>query len=127
MFGSAKEAKDFFVARIVEQAARETVALTEPERIMLHFTEQGDFDAPLDVIQQFEEQFDSDEYESKIARLLANAYKHDVEQAKKSGGPYSKEMYQAAYEVLRKEDHYILVMINQSIGDQLRKKFLGFF
>lgn len=127
MFGSAKEAKQFFVERIVEQASREGVGLSDLEKTMLYFTEQGDFDSPLDFAERFDEQYDMEEYEGKIARLLTNAYKHDLRQAKESGSGYSKEMYQAAYEVLSKEDHYLLVMIDQSIGPQLGKKFLGLF
>ena len=40
-FPSAREAKEFLVARIVEEARREGVPLSEVERKMLYFSETG--------------------------------------------------------------------------------------
>jgi hypothetical protein len=38
-FGSAREAKEFLVSKIIEQAQREGVPVSEVERKMLYFTE----------------------------------------------------------------------------------------
>lgn len=68
---------------------------------------------------QFDRTYDQDEYEQKIASLVKGTYKcilrdHD--------GEY--ERWQAAVHLLRKQDHYILVMIDLAAlrprGDQLK-------
>ena len=59
------------------------------------------------VYEEFEREYDQDEYERKIARLVEGASRH----ARKE----SREEYDdwwAAIRLLRKEDHYILVMID---------------
>ena len=40
-FGSAREAKEFLISRIVDQAQRDGVPLSEVERKMLYFSETG--------------------------------------------------------------------------------------
>jgi hypothetical protein len=40
-FHSGREAKEFLISRIVEEAQRENIPLSEIERKMLYFTESG--------------------------------------------------------------------------------------
>jgi len=40
-FQSAREAKEFLISRIVEEAQRENIVLSESERKMLYFSETG--------------------------------------------------------------------------------------
>jgi len=57
-----------------------------------------------------------DEYESKIGALLASAYNRDV--ASDSG---MKAVWKEAYSKLNEGDHYIAVILEQSLGRKLRK------
>ena len=71
-FASAREAKEFLVARIAEEAQREGVPLSEVERKMLYFTETA-WTLPdiMEVNDQFDREYDAAEYEKKIADLSA--------------------------------------------------------
>jgi hypothetical protein len=119
-FQSAREAKEFLILRIVAEAQRENVLLSDVERKMLYFSETG-WTLPdiMDAYDAFERDYDSRKYERKIAKLIRRADKH----ARKE----SAEIYQSwwsAIRFLRKEDHYISVMVTiaglRPAGDQLR-------
>jgi hypothetical protein len=119
-FRSAKEAKEFLVSRIALEAEREGAPLSEIERKMLYFTESG-WTLPdmASVSEEFDNAYNQNEYEKKIAGLIRKAAKHDHRE--------SREEYDAwwsAIRFLKKGDHYILVMIGiaglRPAGDQLR-------
>jgi hypothetical protein len=119
-FRSAREAKEFLVSRIVLEAEREGAPLSEVERKMLYFTESG-WTLPdmASISEEFDNRYNQNEYEKKIARLIRKAAKHDHRE--------SREEYDgwwSAIRVLKKGDHYILVMIGiaglRPAGDRLR-------
>jgi hypothetical protein len=121
-FASARDAKEFLVGRIVDEAQREGVSLSEVERNMLYFSE-SDW-APPDIVdtnRQFELECDQPEYERKIAALVRNASKRARKEDKQEFDAWSD-----AIDNLSKEDHYLLVMIEQAgqgvrpQGDRLR-------
>jgi hypothetical protein len=126
-FGSPLEAKEFFVAKIVEQAQREGTSFSELERKMLYFTETGSDAKPeyMEVIAQFSEQYDDSKYEQKVGGLLKRAFETDLKQA--TDRTEAQDTWRSAFELLRTEDHYILVMIEQAFGGRLRKKLFGLF
>ncbi|HXW90811.1 MAG TPA: hypothetical protein VEK33_09720 [Terriglobales bacterium] len=109
-FGSAREAKEFLISRIVEEAQRESVVLSEPERKMLYFSETG-WTLPdmSTVAKEFDSTHDWKDYEKKIARLIRNAAKRARKQS-----PADYDDWSQAILRLKKEDHYILVMIRQA-------------
>jgi hypothetical protein len=119
-FHSGREAKEFLISRIVAEAQRENVLLSEVERKMLYFTESGwtlpDMTA---VSEDFDSEYDQNKYEKKIARLIRNAAKHD---RKESRDEYDE--WWSAIRFLKREDHYISVMVGiaglRPAGDQLR-------
>jgi len=128
-FNNAVEAKEFFVSRIVTEAVRENAPLSDLEKRTLYFTETGS-DAKqeyLDDVAEFEDQHDDREYEQKIARLLKKAYDYDSAHPEELGVEDAGQTYWSAYEVLRREDHYILIMIDEALGWKLRKKLFGIF
>src|ERR1700730_16782740 len=88
-YAQSRDAKEFLIARIVREVEIEGVPLSEVERKMLYFSETH-WTLPdiWDVNDAFGREYNSDEYESKIARLIQNARARS-----------------------RKEDHYLLVMI----------------
>ena len=119
-FHSGREAKEFLISRIVAEAERENAPLSEVERKMLYFTESG-WTLPdiAEVSEDFDRQYDQNEYEKKIAKLIRKAAKHDRRE--------SHDEYKAWWDAIRflkKGDHYILVMIAiagiRPAGDQLK-------
>lgn len=69
-----REAKEYLIGRIVDEAQRENVPLSEIERKMLYFTESA-WTLPdiMDVAEKFDEEYDQPEYERKIASLVGHA------------------------------------------------------
>lgn len=106
-FRSGQEAKEFLIAKIVSEAQCENIPLSEVERKMLYFTETG-WTLPdiVKVAEDFEREYDQDQYEQKIAKLVANAARHI-----RNGPRDDYDRWWAAIRFLQREDHYILVMI----------------
>jgi hypothetical protein len=119
-FHSGQEAKEFLIANIVGEAQRDNIALSEVERKMLYFTETG-WTLPdiMNVSEDFDRDYDQDEYEQKISKLVAKADK-----AIRKGPRDDYDRWWAAIRFLEREDHYITVMIRlaglRPRGDQLR-------
>ena len=61
------------------------------------------------VSEKFDHEYNQDEYEEKITRLIKGAAIHDHQQ---SAGQY--DLWWDATRLLKKEDHYILVMIDRA-------------
>jgi hypothetical protein len=101
---SPQEAKEFRVAQIVLQAERDGVSLTEVERRMLYFSET-DWTLPdiAEVNEEFGRDYDQDEYEKKIGRVIGDALKQARHEGKQSSDNSSD-----AIRILRKGDHYLL-------------------
>jgi len=125
-FATGREAKEFLIAKIVEEASLEGVSLSEIERKMLYFTETA-WTLPdiMQVNDEFDRDYDQGKYEKKIARLIKNAGRR----ARKN----SREDYAtflSAIRRLKREDHYILVMVQQAglrpPGDRLKLWGTGF-
>ena len=119
-FHSGREAKEFLISEIVAEAQRENVPLSEVERKMLYFTESG-WTLPdiMKVSEDFDREYDQDEYEQKIAKLVGRADKYI-----RKGPRDDYDRWWASIRFLQREDHYILVMIRlaglRPRGDQLR-------
>jgi hypothetical protein len=112
IFATAREAKEYLVGRIVEEARRVGVPLSEIETKMMYFSETA-WTLPnmLEVNEAFEQNYDEAEYEQKIAGLIrgfrAEARERDT-----------KELvaWDEAVRVLSREDHYLLVLIGVAEG-----------
>jgi hypothetical protein len=119
-FHSGREAKEFLISQVVEEAQRENIPLSEVERKMLYFTESG-WTLPdmMKVYEDFDREYDQPKYEKKIAKLVTKANRRI---RKGSGDDYAR--WWEAIRFLRREDHYISVMIGiaglRPAGDQLR-------
>ena len=91
---NTKQAKDFLVQQVVEQAALECVPLTDIEKRMMYFTND-----------ELEGWYETWEYEARISRLLHHSYKRlrdeDTEGATN---------WRQAIGALRGDDHYLLVL-----------------
>ncbi len=75
------EAKEFLVARIVEEAMRLRVALSDIERQMLYFSEQSETLPHMpEIAAKFRAEYDAEKYEPKITRLSRSAYRHETKE-----------------------------------------------
>jgi len=119
-FHGGREAKEFLISEIVAEAQRENAPLSEVERKMLYFTESG-WTLPdiMKVNEDFDCEYDQDEYEHKIAKLVVNADRR-IRESSREG----YDRWWAAIRFLQREDHYISVMTGlaglRPRGDQLR-------
>ena len=78
---------------------------------MMYFTEGEDaIENPIGLNEEFEAQYNTPDYETKIARLLGRAYKR-----LKKEDPDIAQTWDAAIKELKKGDHYILVMWRERI------------
>jgi hypothetical protein len=103
---NVREAKDFLVQKTAEQAALQDVPLSDLERRMMYFTETGECpEDPVALNDAFEAGCKTQQYETKVAKLMAHAYR----QLKKDN-PSAVQTWDEAIKLLRKGDHYILVL-----------------
>lgn len=69
-----REAKDFLIQHTAEQASLEGVPLSDLEKRMMYFTESGYVpEDPIKLNDEFEADYNTAEYEAKIARLTHHA------------------------------------------------------
>lgn len=109
-FSSSREAKEFLVSEIVAEAQRENVSLSEIERKMLYFSETAwTLPDAMEVNDQFDRDYDQAKYEKKIARLIRNAAKRTRKES-----PKDFTLLMSAIRKLKKEDHYISVMVGSA-------------
>lgn len=108
----AAAGKQFLISRVIEQAELEHIPLSDIEKKMLQFTEtQPSLPDIYEVNAAFERDYNSDEYEAKVARLLKSARDRDGKQS-----AAGEQEWKDALDSLREEDHYILVMAGQAFG-----------
>jgi len=101
------KAKEFLVDRVVDQARREKVSLSDVEVRMLGFSEPAASAAGTDTSSTFERDYDDEAYETKIALLLNHVYDRDVE-----GG--LKADWDRHLDEIADEDLYLLVMLEKA-------------
>src|SRR5215470_5971572 len=112
-----KQAKDFLVQQAKEQARLDGVSLSELETRMMYFTESDDScEGPVELNEEFERQYDTEEYEPKMSSLLHHAYKR-----LKSRDPEKARRWDIAIRTLSGGDHYLLVLWNSN--SPLRSSF----
>ena len=89
---SCDSAKLFLLSKLDEQASNDGVALDEIERRMFLFSESGrpDFEAN----EKFEKDYGSNEYEAKVAKLLARSYARQEDRKRESLLEYGSESAQ---------------------------------
>jgi hypothetical protein len=116
--GTVREAKDYLAGKIVAEAKREGNPLTEVERKMLYFSET-DWTLPrmLEINAEFERDYDSREYERKIAGLIRKI------EARDAGDEQGQRTWDQAVEKLSEGDNYLSIMLDPSFtpeGETIR-------
>ena len=105
------EAKDFLVQQTAEQAALENVPLSDLEKRMMYFTETDECpEDPIALNDAFEAEYDTDEYEKKVSRLLRQACAR-----LKKENPSSARRWDEAVQELSKGDHYVLLFLDDAL------------
>jgi hypothetical protein len=103
---NTKQAKEFLVQQMTEQAALDGVPLSDLEKRMMYFKESdASCASPLEPNEEFEAQYDTSEYETKLSRLLHHA--HD--RLKRDDLGKMRE-WNLAIRTPRRGDHYLLVL-----------------
>ncbi len=116
MFATQTQAKQFFADKVIAQAAKEGVPLSENECWMLRFSESDpDFKVDMTRVTALAAEIPDAEYEAKVAGLLKRACASDAASGSDGVAPYKE-----AYAVLKRGDHYILVMVRQGLQKWLR-------
>lgn len=116
MFSTEGQAKRFFVERIVAQAAFEQLSLCDAERRMLSWSESDpEYKVDVSLPAQLQAEVSDEDYEAKISGLVQRAYERDVA---RDGG--ASRQYKGAYSVLKRGDHYLLIMIERGLQRYLR-------
>ena len=106
-FKTEREAKEYLVTRILAEAKKQGIELSEVERKMLYFTETGwTLSGIMEVNAEFERDYDNDEYESKIAEIVRHIEKKNAD----TGGD-QQSLWDDAVLKLSEGDHYLLVLI----------------
>ncbi len=116
-FSDDLNAKQFFIDKVSRQAEKSGVSLTEAEKHML--TRAGiEKGSSIDkkIRHQFYTETTHGEFEQKVTSLLKKAYETEV-----NADMGRKEIYRNAYKVLKQGDHYIQMMIEESIGKKIKK------
>ena len=107
-FATNRDAKEFLVSRIVAEAQREGVPLSETEQKMLHFSETA-WTLPdiAEVNDAFDRDYDQASYEEKIANLIRNFCDYS-----RQANREDFDAWERAVRKIRQEDHYLLVLID---------------
>ena len=119
MVEAQSEARRFFIDKILHQASVEDVTLSDDEREMLKWSESApDSVSDPELAQRLAAVISDADYESKIAGLLARSFSREV-----TADSHARDAWQQAWSVLKRGDHYILIMINQAIGNHLKPRW----
>jgi hypothetical protein len=105
---TSRDAKEFLISRIAQEALEEGVPLSEIETKIMYFSETAwtlpDID---EVSEAFDRDYDQPDYERKIRALV----RHLRDRLRKTD-PDDLKTWDDAVRALRKEDHYLLVLID---------------
>jgi hypothetical protein len=103
---STRRAKENLADRIVAEAQREGIALSEVERKMLYFSETGwTLPEMAEVNEEFDRDYDQDAYEQKIGGLVCSL------RARTDRSEEEIAAWDEAVAKLSDGDHYLLVLI----------------
>jgi hypothetical protein len=121
-FNSQSEAKQFFAQRVITQAEKEGVGLSEAERYMLSWSEvDPEFKPNYDLAAKIDKEIPQDKYEAKIRGLIERAYRHDVQT-----DPLAETRYREAYNTLKQGGHYILIMVKPALRSKWQRWLMSF-
>ena len=104
---AVERALHFLRDRVVAEAAEHNVSLSKAEVAGLTYSEPSATAAQRELIDQVDAEIGSDAYKQKIATLIRQAYRRDLDRG-------AKREWDACLDLLRNEDLYILVMVQEA-------------
>ncbi len=104
---SVVKARRFLVNRIVDQAKRSNLPLTEVETAMLGYSAASASPADLQAVAAFDRDCDKEKFEARVSRLCQDVYEMD-----KSLG--RAEIWEQSLDTLANEDMYLAVIIRKT-------------
>lgn len=104
---SVVKAKRFLINRIIDQAKRANMPLSDIETQMLGFSPMSASQAELDAAAAFDRGYDKQKYEAKVFQLFQDVYEMD-----KSVG--RAEIWEQSLDALADEDIYLAEIIRKS-------------
>src|ERR1700753_3296817 len=104
---SPTKAKRFIMDRILDQAKRDGISLSDFETQMLGFAEESASAKDMEAEQAFQREVDEDRYEKTIAKLIRRAYQRDKEN--QATGTWDQPL-----NTLADQDLYLNFMIKQA-------------
>jgi hypothetical protein len=107
MLFTIDSAKEFLLAKVRDQAARDGVTFDDIEQRMFLFSETSG-PPDMEAEERFDGSYDANAYEAKVTKLLRKAYAHDKRNADR------KKEWKDALKALSPEDFYGLVMVDQA-------------
>jgi hypothetical protein len=121
-FESGSDAMQFYVTRILSQAEREGVTLSETERRMLSWS-GSDLDLAVDsgALQRPEEGAAELAFEAKVAGLIRRAFDRDV-----AADKGTESLYREAEAKLDEDDHYISLIIYDAFHSRPKRRWWPF-
>jgi hypothetical protein len=109
-FATDREAKEFLIGKIVDQAQRDGVALSDVERKNLYWSETGWTLPDIDEVDvAFERDYSRDQYEKKIVQII-----RQLRARERRDRVPDFALFEKAIEKLREGDHYVLGLIDES-------------
>ena len=115
------EAKEFFIQKVLDQARKQNIFLSDVEKQMLSWRDTDpNFYGNHELNQRFKNETSKSEYEKKIARLIRSGYDDDLEANSVARGTYKQ-----AYKAIKSKDYYVFPMVDRAIGKDINK--LGYF
>ncbi len=122
---TAAEAKEFVISRIIAEAEREGVSLTDTEKQqMLWWTEVHPEPHIRDLkalTERFDAECDTGVYEAKIQGLAKDVYRRD-----RNESAVLQERWADALAALSQEDHYVGVLLPQTPSTGRPARLLDF-
>ena len=107
-FRNVREAKEYLVGIIANEAEHDGAPLTEVEQKMLFFTETGwTLPEMKQVSAEFDKSYVQDQYEAKITSIVAKVRAKFTDE-----GQQEQLTWDSALGKLSRGDHYLLVLIN---------------
>jgi hypothetical protein len=101
------KAKSSLIGRIVDEAKREGVVLSDVEVRMLGFAEASASPKEMEADQIFEQEFDDEQYEARITKLIRNVYDRDCESGR-------KPEWDQWLDEISEEDLYLSVILEEA-------------
>ncbi len=101
------KAKRFLVNRIVDQAKRVDVALTEVEIAMLGFAKASASQKDMEAAATFNRDYDHDKFEAKITKLVRDVYELDRKMGR-------DEIWEQSLNTVADEDMYLAMIVKKA-------------